>query len=323
MRVISFLYFLLLVYIIAAILFWGSSLNKQSGLIVSNEIDALHTHIDSVARPAAYEKAYLAIKERENTRKHQYLGEGATFLAIILIGAGVVYSSIRSNHLLSQQQSNFILSVTHELKSPIAAVKLNLQTMARRKLNEETQLQLINRSVNEANRLDDLCNNLLLASQMESRRFKPADERINLSEVAEECLLAYEQRSKNPFSGKIEEECFTNGDRLLWKLAINNLLENAVKYSPAEGHVTLDLLRQDEDLVLTISDEGFGISDNEKGKIFRKFYRVGNEKSRKTKGTGLGLYLTSKIIQQYKGAILVRDNNPKGTVFEITVTAAW
>lgn len=322
MRVISFLYFLLLVYIIAAIVFWGISLNRQSAVIVNNEIDALPSHIDSVSKPAEYKKAITAIKERENTRKRQYLGEGATFLAIILIGAGVVYSSIRSNHLLSKQQSNFILSVTHELKSPIAAVKLNLQTMARRKLNEETQEQLINRSIQEANRLDDLCNNLLLASQIESRHFRPAEERINLSEIARECVQVYEHRGKNTFEAQLEEDCFMHGDRLLWKLVINNLLENAVKYSPAETTITLELNKQDDDLVLSIADEGYGISDAEKGKIFRKFYRIGNENSRKTKGTGLGLYLTSKIIQQYKGAILVRDNHPKGTVFEITVAAS-
>lgn len=322
MRVISFLYFLLLVYIIAAIVFWGVSLHKQSAVIVRNEIDALHTRVDSVNRPAAYQAAFKAIKERENTRKRQYLGEGATFLAIILIGAGVVYSSIRSNHLLSRQQSNFILSVTHELKSPIAAVKLNLQTMARRKLDEEVQMQLINRSIHEANRLDDLCNNLLLASQMESRHFKSADERINLTDITGECVQAYEQRSKHQFAAQLEEDCFTTGDRLLWKLAINNLLENAVKYSPAETQIAIALSHNDDDLVLSVADEGCGISDEEKGKVFRKFYRVGNESSRKTKGTGLGLYLTAKIIEQYKGAILVRDNNPRGTVFEITVTAA-
>lgn len=319
MRVISFLYFLLLIYIIAAIVFWGLSLNKQSVVIVKNEIDALHSHIDSIANPAAYQKEYLAIKERENARKTQYLAEGATFLAIILIGAGVVYSSIKSSHRLSRQQSNFILSVTHELKSPIAAVKLNLQTMARRKLDENTQILLINRSVDEVNRLDDLCNNLLLASQMENRHFKSVEERINLSAIAKDCIQAYEQRSKNSFVSNLEDDCFTNGDKILWKLAINNLLENAVKYSPSESVITVDLYRNDEDLVLSISDEGYGIPDAEKGKIFKKFYRVGNENSRRTKGTGLGLYLTSKIIEQHKGSILVRDNVPQGTVFEITV----
>ncbi len=88
MRIISFLYFFLLTYIIAALVFWGISLNKQNEVIFSNEIDALHVRVDSVAKPEAYKKAYTQIKERENTRKRQYLGEGATFLAIILIGAG-------------------------------------------------------------------------------------------------------------------------------------------------------------------------------------------------------------------------------------------
>lgn len=322
MRIISILYSLLLVYIITAILFWASTLNKQNELIVKNEIEALNNKLNNVTHPAEFRDAYNAIKERENSRKRQYLGEGAAFLAIILIGAGVVYTSIRSSHLLSQQQSNFMLSVTHELKSPIAAVKLNLQTMAKRKLDEATQMQLIQRSINEANRLDDLCNNLLLASQMESRHFKFEEGRINLSIVAEESLQAYEPRSKNVFISKIEEDCFVNGDRLLWKLAINNLLENAVKYSPAESTITLEITKQEDDLLLSVADEGFGISDDEKSKVFKKFYRVGNENSRKTKGTGLGLYLTSKIIEQYKGSISVRDNAPVGTVFEIEVVSA-
>jgi signal transduction histidine kinase len=322
MRIVSILYFILLAYIIAAILFWGSTLNKQNELIVRNEIEALNNKVDKINDPVAFRDEYNAIKERENSRKRQYLGEGVAFLAIILIGAGVVYSSMRSNHLLSQQQSNFMLSITHELKSPIAAVKLNLQTMARRKLDEDTQLKLIQRSVNEANRLDDLCNNLLLASQMESRHFKFEEGRINLSSVAEESLQAYESRSRNVFISKIEEDCFVNGDRLLWKLSINNLLENAVKYSNPESAIILELIKSDDEILLSVIDEGQGISDEEKLKVFKKFYRVGNENSRKTKGTGLGLYLTSKIIQQYKGTIAVRDNSPVGTVFEITVASA-
>jgi len=322
MRIISIVYSLLLIYIIAAILFWARTLNKQNELIVKNEIEALNNRLDHVMHPAEFRDAYNAIKERENSRRRQYLGEGTAFLAIILIGAGVVYTSIRSSHLLSQQQSNFMLSVTHELKSPIAAVKLNLQTMARRKLDEATQMQLIQRSVNEANRLDDLCNNLLLASQMESRHFKFEEGRVNVSNIAEESLQAYESRGRNIFVAKIEEDCFINGDRLLWKLAINNLLENAVKYSPADTAIILEVIRQEEEVLISVADEGFGIADEEKAKIFKKFYRVGNENSRKTKGTGLGLYLTSKIIEQYKGVISVRDNVPAGTIFEIAVAAA-
>ncbi len=322
MRLITILYFLLLFYIIAALVFWGISLHKQNQIILQHEQETLHLSVDSLKHPEQYKKEFTASSERANSRTNQYLGEGATFLIIILIGAGVVYSSVRSNHKLSRQQNNFMLSITHELKSPIAAIKLNLQTMARRQLNEQTQHQLIDRSIKEANRLNDLCNNLLLASQMESSKFKPAEERIDLSELATESFEEFQLRGRNNFKANIDEGCFTHGDRLLWKLAINNLLENAVKYSPADTTITLSLYQNDDDLIIKIEDEGIGISDEEKGKIFGKFYRVGNEESRKTKGTGLGLYLTSKIVAQHKARITVTDNSPTGTVFEITLNTA-
>lgn len=322
MRFLSVIYFLLLVYIIAAILFWGHSLDKQSGIIYNAEVTALQEHVDSVAQHSIYKQKLEEINDRLNGRKRQFLGEGATFLLVILIGAGIVYTAIRSRDKLSKQQTNFILSITHELKSPIASVKLNLQTISKRKLEENVQQKLILQSITEANRLDDLCNNLLLTSQIEDRGFRPANERIDFSELVQEAVCMYQQRSKHVFKIRIEEACFTAGDRLLWNLAISNLLENAIKYAPEGSTVNVVLQRQDEELVFSVADEGEGIPDEEKGRIFRKFYRVGNESSRKTKGTGLGLYLTSKIVNQFKASVSVSDNKPKGSIFEITLSAA-
>jgi len=322
MRLISVLYFLLLSYMVTSLLFWGHSLDKQSGIIYQNDVYALNKTIDSTAQPEFYKKELSAIKERENTRKRQYLGEGTTFLIIILMGAGVVYSSIRNNNKLVKQQTNFILSITHELKSPIAAIKLNLQTLSKRKLDESMQTKLLERSITESNRLNDLCNNLILASQMESQHFNPENERIDFSKLLSESVKMYESREKHHIVSHIEDDCFAIGDPLLWSLAINNLLENATKYAPSNTVIKVSLHRQDDDLSMSVEDEGEGISDEEKGKIFKKFYRVGNENSRKTKGTGLGLYLTSRIIQQNKGAIIVRDNEPKGTVFEVVFPSA-
>lgn len=322
MRLISVLYFLLLGYMVTSLLFWGHSLDKQSDIIYKNDIYVLNRNIDSLAQPDFYRTELSSIKERENTRKRQYLGEGTTFLIIILIGASVVYSSIRNNNKLVKQQTNFILSITHELKSPIAAIKLNLQTLTKRKLDEEMQSKLLERSITESNRLDDLCNNLILASQMENRHFKPENEQFDFSALLIQSVKMYEVRDKHQFIADIQQECFAVGDKLLWSLAINNLIENATKYASTDTKITVSLHQQDADLVMCVEDEGEGISDEEKGKIFNKFYRVGNENSRKTKGTGLGLYLTSKIIQQNKGAIIVRDNQPKGTIFEVVFPSA-
>lgn len=307
---------------IVSLLFWGHSLDRQSSMLYNNDVYALQMTVDSTKQPEFYKKEITAIKERENSRKRQYLGEGMTFLIVILIGAGVVYTSIRNNNKLVQQQTNFILSITHELKSPIAAIKLNLETLSKRKLEEEMRLKLLGRSIAESNRLDDLCNNLLLASQMESRHFKAEDERLNFSELVTDSVVTNQSRTKHLFITEIEDNLFAYGDPLLWRLAINNLLENAIKYSPSDNAIKVSLHLDEQELCLNIADEGEGISDQEKSKVFKKFYRVGNENSRKTKGTGLGLYLTARIIDRVHGSIAVRDNEPKGTVFEVTIPAA-
>lgn len=319
MKLITLLYSLLLVYIIAALVFWGISLHKQNRTIYQYEIDALNEHTDSITQPLQYKKQYNEIQYKKQSRNKQYLGEGATFLIVILIGAVVVYTSIRSNDKLAKQQSNFILSVTHELKSPVAAIKLNLQTLARRKLEEDTQLQLIERSINEANRLDDLCNNFLFASRMESKHFNPSIESLKLADLVTESIHTFEQRCKHIILADLDDNCVIQGDRMLWKMVINNLLENAIKYSLPGTQINIHLEKQDDNVVLTFADQGGGIPDYEKPKIFKKFYRVGHEGERKTKGTGLGLYLTAKIVEQHKSSITVRDNTPLGTIFEITI----
>ena len=322
MRVVKILYIFILCYTVAALLFWGYNLNVQSKLIYDFEIRDLKTQIDSLTNPVSYIVSKTEIDGNLQSRTRQYVGEGVAFLLIILVGAGIVYSAMRRSHLLSKQQHNFMLSITHELKSPIAAIKLNLETMLRRKLSDEQQATLMSRSVRETNRLNDLCNNLLLASQLESVQFRPADERINLSLIIKEVAEQYIERNTHAFLLNIEQEGFTYGDKTLWKLVASNLIENACKYSPADSLITVRLNREEDNLILQVADQGGGISDEEKQKIFRKFYRVGNEESRNTKGTGLGLFITAQIVDRHKGSIVVEDNHPNGTKFEITITAA-
>lgn len=319
MRLITILYFLLLAYIIAALLFWAHSLNKQSTIIYEHEIKELERKNNLVPN-ISYQKSLDEINHRYNMRKTQYIGEGATFLIVILIGASIVYSSVRGNDRLNKQQHNFILSITHEFKSPIAAVKLNLETLKRRNLPPDLQEKLINSSLKEAERLDDLSNNLLLASRLESKKFIADYEKVNISEVVLDSVKIYQQRhSARVFNLKIEEQCFSLSDYFMWKLAVNNLLENAIKYSPDQSPISITLYKKDQSINLYIADQGQGINDEEKSKIFKQFYRVGNELARTTKGTGLGLYLTSKIIEEFKGSIIVKDNVPNGTIFEVIV----
>ena len=214
-----------------------------------------------------------------------------------------------------------MLSVTHELKSPIAAMKLNLQTLERHQLDEDKKKLLLDRCIKEANRLNDLCNNMLFASQLEGRQYVAAKETFDLSELVEDVVKSYAARYPRSFEEDIEPGYKFTGDKTMLEMAITNLLENAVKYTPPDKQITILLAKEHNNLLLQVKDQGAGIPDSEKKKIFNKFYRVGNEESRKTKGTGLGLYLTNKIVSQHKGRLIVKDNTPTGSTFEICLPA--
>ena len=319
MRIFTSLHILLFAYVIAALLFWGFSLEKQSKSIFEQQRLLLAADIDSVKYPQLYHQHLAELVHKKEMRAKQYFGEGATFLIVILIGAAVVYSSFRRSLSLSKQQNNFMMSVTHELKSPLAAIKLNLQTLAKHKLDEGKMAILLERCIHEADRLNDLTGNLLLASQIEGKRYVPSVEKFNFSEMIEDSISDYAQRYPNRFEEDIESGCTLTGDRTMMQMAVNNLLENAIKYTPHDKTICVNLACKQSTAVLQVIDEGPGIPDEEKRKIFNKFYRIGNEETRKTKGTGIGLYLTGKIITEHKGRIIVKDNKPTGARFEVVL----
>lgn len=317
MRFFSTLHLLLFGYTIAALVFWGLSLQKQSRRIYALEEAALRTEIDSAALPTVFAQRKEVLMERKIARKKQYIGEGATFLLIIIGGAVVVYSSYRRSLRLSRQQNNFMLAVTHELKSPLAGIKLSLQTMEKHQLTDEQRHGLIERCITESDRLNDLCNNILLASQMEGRQHVSTREELDYSMLVEDLVDDYAARYPQRFGEDVTAGLRITGDKLMLQLAVSNLLENAVKYSPAATPIEVSLHRKKNTAVLHVTDHGAGIPDREKKRVFEKFYRAGAESTRRTKGTGLGLYLTQKIIRNLKGRVCVRDGSGGGSVFEV------
>ncbi len=312
----TFLFF----YVIAAIVFWGYSLNRQ-GKIISNlekeKILILSKHDTSIQLQQELEKIE-ATKER---RISQYWGEGATFIIIIIIAAGVVYMSYYRQRRLAKLQHNFMLSVTHELKTPLAGIKLNLQTLEKRKLDEATQTKLVGYSIVETNRLNDLCNNILIATQLEKMKEVIYTDDVSLNQILNE-VVEEKKRSHHHVNIQLNQllnDKIIHGDLTLWKLVFSNLIENAIKYSPKDEAIDIDMKNENNQIAISIKDSGAGIPDKEKKKIFEKFYRIGNENTRTSKGTGLGLYIVKKIIHLYKCQIVVKNNNPRGTIFEVII----
>lgn len=249
--------------------------------------------------------------------------EGAVFIFLLLLGGYQIRKTLKKENALSQQQKNFLLSVTHELKSPIASTKLQLQTLQKHDLDREKQKEIIANAISDTERLNNLVENILLAAKIENSVFSLHKENYNLSEYLTEGMnqtiksFNYKQKVVLDIEPNIQMQI----DRTTFPSIILNLFENAVKYSPENSTITIGLKKQDEKIVLSIADEGVGIKDGEKLTIFQKFYRVGNEEVRKTKGTGLGLFIVNYLVEQHNGSITVKDNAPKGTIFEVTFSS--
>ena len=312
------IYWMLLFYIIAALAWWFISLEKQNSRIAQLQYQTIDVQNDSLSLKITADKLYAIDNEtKRNTGK--YIAEGITFLILILIGAVFVYRSISRQLKLQQQQQNFMMAVTHELKTPISVVWLNLETLQKYNLEEEKKQKLIRTTLDETSRLDFLTNNILVAAQLESNNFKSSKEELDLGALLKDCIQQFRNRFPDrTFAEQIEADADIKGDSLLLQMLINNLLENATKYSPKEMTITTCLRKYRSGIELLVKDEGAGIADNEKNKIFTKFYRIGSETTRKAKGTGLGLYLCRKIARDHNGDITVTNNEPQGSIFTVT-----
>ncbi len=315
-------YTLLFVYVIAAILFWGYSLNKQSVALYNLEKEKIELLL-LAGKHIEYKTELHKITDAKIRRTKQYLGEGSTFILIILLTAGIVYFAYYRQRSLAKLQKNFMLSITHELKTPIAGIRLNMQTLEKRKLDEATQQKLILSSISETHRLNDLCNNILASTQLESAKQAIYTEEVILNELILNIVQEMKQRFPSCLvnTNIMTDQFKIQGDSSLWKLVISNLLENARKYSDSsETPIEIELYKNNQSAYLLVKDQGIGIPENEKEKIFDKFYRIGNENTRASRGTGLGLFIVKKIVSLYKYDISVKNNSPKGSIFEVVFT---
>lgn len=312
LAIANIVYWFLLVYIVALLVYWFIALRQQNRYMVNYKLMELK------ADDPDYLKKVETITAEEKRKTTQYIGEGSTFLLVILVGAVFVYRSVRRQIRLSQQQQYFMMAVTHELKTPIAVAKLNVETVQKHPLEQEKQQKLLKTALLEINRLDTLANNILISSQLDAGGYVLTKEELDLSALVSHAVQNFKNRfPERGWQAVIEDNLAITGDALLLQILINNLLENAVKYSPPTAMITLTAQKNKNKIDISIIDEGAGIPEPEKKRIFDRFYRIGNEAQRKTKGTGLGLYLCRKIAQDHRATISVTNNSPQGSNFTI------
>jgi K+-sensing histidine kinase KdpD len=311
----SIVYWLLLAYIVIALVWWFIALEKQNHRMADYKFSELKLDDPS------FQAKYQVIADEKHIKDVQYIGEGAIFLVVILIASIFVYHAVRRQIRLQSQQENFMMAITHELKTPIAIAKLNLETLLKYTLSEEKKQKMLQATLQETNRLNTLASNILVSSQLEGGRYRISKEELDFSDLVKTAFNDFRNRFPDrQWQSEIEPEIDLNGDSLLLQILVNNLIENAIKYSPKEGVITCKLNQKNKTILFQILDEGTGIPDDEKKRVFEKFYRLGNETTRTTKGTGLGLYLCKKIVEDHNGHIKVADNLSRGSNFMVSFT---
>ncbi len=261
---------------------------------------------------------YIELQSKYDRQEWMILGEAIFFVISIVIGIWLINRGYNKAIETARQSRNFLLSISHELKSPLSSIKLTLETFVKRDLDREKMTKLASNALAETDRLNELVDNLLLASKMETA-YEPVYEEFDLVELIDN--LTHRLSLKYPNSTISFDHRETSLDIIADKfgltLVVVNLIENAKKYSFGPAQIILELHKTKEGIQLQVGDQGVGIDDKDKKKVFDRFYRIGDEQTRKTKGTGLGLYIVKQVISTSKGEIKVMDNKPKGTIIDI------
>jgi two-component system, OmpR family, phosphate regulon sensor histidine kinase PhoR len=283
-----FLFYLLVAYVVAQFSWWL--------YLIASLYDDIYT--DQVL----LEKKTLML-----------VGEGSVFVVILFGGAFMIERAYRKENILNRLEENFLLSVSHELKTPVSSIKLFLQTLQKRDLDDTKREEIYAMSLGEIQRLEGLVSNLLITRSIENRNYFLNKTPLQLAPFIEGLVAKLNSSIlKNHVVKCRLEAAQINADEEAMTSILTNLLQNAAKYSPGGSEIQVNLRQEKNEITLEIADHGIGINDHDKNFVFNRFYRAENEMTRKSKGTGLGLFITRFLVEQHQGRIALHDNKPAG-----------
>lgn len=248
------------------------------------------------------------------------VGEGSVFLLFLLLVLFLTFRAIRRDLAMARTQRNFLMAVTHELRTPIAAIKLQLQTLSRSGIDAHQREVLRNQALVEAERLNVLADKVLLANSTDegvlAMDLKEQDVMELMRNVVERARMQIAPDHQVELIGPERFTALTDAQAL--RSIADNLIENASKYAPEGTRIGIEIIKGREGWRMVVSDEGPGIAPEDEPRIFERFYRGGNEETRQAKGTGLGLYIVQRLAQRLGGEVLVRKAVPHGAIFAVS-----
>ena len=266
-----------------------------------------------------------------NTSQLEQISQNHEQLIVVVMASFWILSLLASLYLARvsvkpllesmQKQQNFVENASHELRTPLAVLQNRLETLFRK-----PEATIMESSESIASSLEEVRNMRLLTTNLLNLARRDDGIKPDLGEVQPEFfntiftnyeMIATENHKVFHFENRIKRTIIT--DKLLLKQLMTILFDNAVKYTEEYGEINFVITATDRNLYLTVSDDGIGISQADKKKIFDRFYRVDKARTRQKGGFGLGLSLAKQIVDALKGSISVKDNKPNGTIFEVKI----
>jgi signal transduction histidine kinase len=242
-------------------------------------------------------------------------------------GSVFAFRDLTEERALDQMRSDFVATVSHELRTPLAAIYGAAVTLRRSDLDigEEMKSRLLEVVAEESDRLAQIVNDVLLASHLDSGQLQLNIETVDAARVTESVVDAARTHLPDGVTLSLDAPDAlppVAADEQQLRQVLQNLVENAVKYSPEGGPVEVKLASAERRVRWAVSDEGLGIPPGERRRVFEKFYRLDPNMTRGVGGTGLGLYICRELVQRLDGRIWVEGNNGKGSTFYVELPTA-
>lgn len=216
-----------------------------------------------------------------------------------------------------EREKKFITNASHDLKTPIAAIRGHVKLIQRR---GESHPEIIPKSLSfidtESERLEKLSHQLLILNENRNEFLK---ENINFSEIVEAELNRNMSLFPRKYTSTIENNVMIQAVRSDLEQIVQNLIGNAIKYSTENEGIDIQLKIDQPKIIFSVSDNGIGIDEKHKNKIFERFFRVDDSRTSNIEGSGIGLSIVKEIVEKYQGKIIVKDNKPKGTIFIVEI----
>jgi signal transduction histidine kinase len=247
-----------------------------------------------------------------------------TMMFFLVFGIFIIGRTIAHEKEILKLKSDFVSSVSHEFKTPITSIKALTERLLDGNVKDPKRMREYYSEISrDTENLNHLVGNILDFSKMEEGKkqynIEETDFKLWLEQTLTDFFSRITHRKYNINTNINETSVLVKIDRNAMKLAVNNLLDNAVKFSPENSEVKVTLEKQGEKLLLKIKDDGIGIPKNEQGSIFEKFYRTKDALRHSITGTGLGLTIVKQIVEAHNGEIGVESEPGKGSSFTVTI----